>query len=136
MKHVVPPAPDTNATPCSKCGQPHERAGQRYCADCHATYMREWRRTHSLNDEAKMRDNARSYAGTYKRRGKLDPEPCMCCGSPDAEMHHPDHERPLVVVWMCRACHLSWHAFWRDVVLVAWQFWSARAKRDLRSDAA
>jgi len=28
---------------CSACGAAHERAGQRYCAPCHAAYQRRWR---------------------------------------------------------------------------------------------
>lgn len=28
---------------CSKCGAEHDRP-QRYCAGCHAAYMREWRK--------------------------------------------------------------------------------------------
>jgi hypothetical protein len=30
--------------PCSKCGRPRDRPGQRYCAECHAFYMRTRRR--------------------------------------------------------------------------------------------
>ena len=32
--------------PCSSCGKLHSRTGQRYCGDCHAAYMRAWRKTH------------------------------------------------------------------------------------------
>jgi hypothetical protein len=28
------------------------------------------------------------------------------CGSTDVEMHHPDYDKPLEVIWMCRSCHL------------------------------
>jgi len=28
---------------CSKCSQPRDRDGQRYCTKCHTGYMREWR---------------------------------------------------------------------------------------------
>ncbi len=120
-------------TICARCGTSHTRASQRYCNDCHAAYMREWRKTHPLSDEAKRRDTARSYAGVYKRRGKqLQPQPCLCCGAADAEMHHPDHEKPLVVVWLCRPCHLSWHAFWREAVMSAWEFWSEKLRNDMQ----
>lgn len=93
---------------CSRCGQPHTRTGQRYCRDCHAAYMREWRKTHPLTEVAREKDMVRSIAGTYKRRGVLVPQPCAC-GSSDVEMHHPDYDRPLLVVWMCRPCHLNYH---------------------------
>jgi hypothetical protein len=29
--------------PCSDCGQPHRRIGQRYCWRCHAERQRQWR---------------------------------------------------------------------------------------------
>lgn len=71
--------------------------------------MREWRKTHPLTEEQKKRDNARSKAGQYFRRGKIEKEPCIVCGSPDSEMHHPDYDKPLYVVWMCREHHLALH---------------------------
>jgi hypothetical protein len=71
--------------------------------------MRAWRKTHPLTPEQRFKDTARSYAGVYKRRGHLVPEPCAC-GSFNVEMHHPDYSKPLLVVWMCRPCHLWHHA--------------------------
>jgi hypothetical protein len=29
---------------CSRCRDPHDRAGQRYCLSCQKIYMRDWRR--------------------------------------------------------------------------------------------
>jgi len=126
---------------CSRCSKENDRPEQRYCAACHATYMREWRKTHRLSGEARKRDNARSHANYYKQCGVLTPEPCRICGASETEMHHPDHELPLVVVWLCRKCHLSWHAFWRSVVLEAWAFWDrtsrdAEAVKPVRKNAA
>lgn len=93
---------------CSKCGSGHGRTGQRHCLACHAAYMREWRKTNPLNELQKKKDIARSYAGVYKRRGRLMPEPCPC-GEEKAEMHHPDYDKPLEVQWLCRECHLELH---------------------------
>ena len=112
---------------CSKCSKPHGRAG-RYCFDCHAAYMREWRKTHLLSEDHRRRDNARSQANVYKKRGKIVPQPCAVCGAGDAELHHPDHELFCVVVWLCRPCHLNWHAHWRDLVRTTFAKWLARAK--------
>lgn len=95
--------------PCSKCQQPHDRNG-RYCKPCHAAYMREWRKTHPLSDEQRAKDNARSYAAVYLRRGKIDRGPCAECGADDSQMHHPDYSKPLQIVWLCRDCHLALHA--------------------------
>lgn len=91
---------------CSKCLKSHER-NHRYCADCHAAYMREWRR--SLSAEQKHKDSVRSYAGVYKRRGMIEQENCRICASDQSEMHHPDYAWPLAVEWLCRPCHLAEH---------------------------
>jgi hypothetical protein len=90
--------------------------------------MREWRKTHPLDGEAKKRDASRSYAGEYLKRGKLKAESCQVCGSPHAEMHHPDHELPLQVAWLCRDHHLAWHEFWREISAEAWAFWSDKMR--------
>lgn len=76
-----------------------------------------------MTPEQTMRDKARSYAGVYKRRGKLQQEPCQACGSSDSQMHHHDYGRPLEVVWLCAPCHLDWHKHWRDVVMTTFQLW-------------
>lgn len=93
---------------CSRCGVLHARSS-RYCRACHAAYMRDWRKTHPLNPEQRKKDNARSYAGCYLRRGKIERKPCADCGEAHAEMHHEDYDRPLDVVWLCRPCHLLRH---------------------------
>ena len=93
---------------CSRCGKEHFRSKQRYCKDCHATYMRDWRKLHPLTPDQKVKDAARSYAGVYKRRGKLTPQTCEECDAP-AEMHHDDYGKPLKVRWLCRTHHLDLH---------------------------
>jgi hypothetical protein len=72
------------------------------------TYMRNWRKTHPLTPEQREKDNARSHAGVYLRRGKLERQPCAECGSP-AQMHHDDYANPLDVIWLCRKHHLELH---------------------------
>ena len=94
-----------------KCGNPRRLPDQRYCRTCHNQYMRENRSRHNqLNPEARLRANARSYAGVYLRRGKLESQPCkvLLC-SEKAEIHHPDYTRPLDVEWLCRKHHLEHH---------------------------
>lgn len=124
---------------CSKCGNEHGRNGA-YCCSCHAAYMREWRKTHPLNEDQRKRDSARSYAQEYKKRGKIKPQPCNICGSEKSQMHHPDHELPLLIAWLCRECHLAWHAHWRLISLRTWNRWLASAKNvqreTIRKDAA
>ena len=74
-----------------------------------AKYMREWRKTHPFTPEQRRKDNARSYAGVYLRRGKIQKLPCASCGSLESQMHHPDYSRPLLIEWLCRSCHFKLH---------------------------
>lgn len=94
---------------CSGCGGPRDREGQRLCRSCFAAYMREWRKTHPLTEEQRKRDNARSYANVYLRRGKIKREPCKDCGGPGEHMHHEDYDKPLGITWLCKGCHRARH---------------------------
>lgn len=114
---------------CSRCGNVREQADQRYCRRCANAYMRTWRKTHPMNEAHRKRDIARSIAHVTKKRGGLKPKPCEACGSPKAEMHHPDHERPRDVAWLCRSCHLAWHRFWRKTSAEVFAGWLADKAR-------
>lgn len=92
---------------CSKCGKSHSRKHY-WCADCHASYMRQWRKSHPLTPIQAYKDRSRSYAGTNKRRGNIVEKPCCICGA-KAEMHHEDYSEPLKVDWFCREHHLLLH---------------------------
>ena len=94
---------------CIKCKINDRRKNHKWCNSCHAEYMRNWRKTHTLNAEQKAKDSCRSYAGVYKRRGKLKIEPCTICGSGEVEMHHEDYSKPLNVTWLCKTHHQLLH---------------------------
>jgi hypothetical protein len=68
------------------------------------------------------KQEARYTANKLKQNGILKPTICADCGfAPKPflrtngrkqsvlEMHHPDHERPELVVWLCMACHHKAH---------------------------
>jgi hypothetical protein len=97
-------------TTCSRCDKPKERIDRAHCRACHATRMRQWRKRHPLTEEQRRRKNARTYAFSYWKRGKLRQKPCRHCGESKTERHHPDYARPLYVIWLCRPCHLTLHA--------------------------
>src|SRR4051812_46777027 len=99
---VTLPDPPRGIPICNRCNKENDRQAQRYCRDCHAEYMREWRKTHPMGDGQAQRDKARSFAKEYLKRGHLTQEPCRVCGDKNSQMHHPDHELPLMVVWLCR----------------------------------
>lgn len=98
-----------------KCGELRDRGSQRYCCFCHAAYMREWRKTHPLTSDQKRKVNSRSYANVYLKRGKLLRKACECCGEENSQIHHPDYDKPLKVVWLCRSCHLKLHKLLKNI---------------------
>lgn len=103
---------------CSRCGSPRDRPGQRYCRACHNAYQRAWRAPYwALSEDEKRQSNARAYANTYQRRGRLRaPEACEWCGTPSfagpqgrLQKHHSDYSKPLDVKWLHPECHRALH---------------------------
>jgi hypothetical protein len=43
------------------------------------------------------------------RRGLIVRKPCEVCGAAETDGHHPDHDRPLAVRWLCRHHHRQVH---------------------------
>ena len=53
---------------------------------------------------------ARDAVNNAVKSGKLIKLPCEDCGSTrHIHGHHEDYSKALVVVWLCRACHLERH---------------------------
>jgi len=63
-------------------------------------------RRYAKQNKDKLR--ARSLVNQRINRGKLKREPCIVCKNPKGEAHHPDHSKPLDVVWLCRKHHRAW----------------------------
>jgi hypothetical protein len=99
---------------CSKCGVASALPYHRYCRGCFTTSYAEWRRNRS--EEARQKQRTRAIATDHRQRGTLKPRPCEHCGSVEVEMHHPDYDQPLQVVWLCRPCHQSIHRELKYVV--------------------
>lgn len=91
---------------CSRCWR-EARLGQRYCWECHAAYIREWRRAHALNAVQRLKSNARRLANHHADKGHIQRLLCEVCLSPDTQPHHDDYSKPLEVRWFCREHHLA-----------------------------
>jgi hypothetical protein len=92
-----------------KCGA-QLRYKQRNCKACHAATMRQYRRVNPMTPMQREKDKIRSLAKHYYQTGRIVKTQCELCGDPNSEMHHPDYNKPLMVVWLCRPHHLNVHA--------------------------
>ena len=54
---------------------------------------------------------------TALKQGRLNKKPCLC-GDKKVEAHHPDYNKPLNVLWVCKKCHVNIHRKKRDQNLV------------------
>jgi hypothetical protein len=53
---------------------------------------------------------ARRMVQNEVRYGRLTKQPCFVCGAEKVEAHHPDYDKPLEVIWLCRKDHVQAHA--------------------------
>ncbi len=44
------------------------------------------------------------------KRGLIERRPCEQCGNPETDAHHEQYDRPLLVQWLCRSCHMLLHS--------------------------
>jgi hypothetical protein len=64
-------------------------------------------------EEKALRAACRVVWRTARKRGKIVPQPCERCGESNADGHHEDYTQPLVVIWLCRPCHVAEHKRFR-----------------------
>ncbi|GAA6202478.1 hypothetical protein [Aquicoccus sp. SU-CL01552] len=67
------------------------------------TRQQRWRKRNPLKYWAHRATHAGLRDGLIKRK------PCEVCGDENAEAHHDDYHRPLVVRWLCRKHHRAVH---------------------------
>lgn len=98
---------------CKDCCRASNRA--RYAAD-RANVRARHQRNYAANSTAvKARTGARQRALKAWRlhvalsKGDVGREPCLFCGSEQAEAHHHDYAQPLSVTWLCKRHHALIH---------------------------
>jgi hypothetical protein len=92
---------------CCKCGDPAYSSGQRFCREHHNEFMREWRKTHRLEGEARLKSNARSKLHVYIKRGKIKKQACQECGDLRVWAWIENYLEPLKAKWYCHWHHLQ-----------------------------
>jgi len=61
-----------------------------------------WRKWQAANPEKKRAQRILKQA---VKNGEIKKQLCANCGNENTEAHHPDHSKPLKVIWLCRSCH-------------------------------
>jgi hypothetical protein len=69
----------------------------------------------SIERDRVTRSHIRYLVRKAIKDGRLvKPDICSRCGAPDPEAHHPNYDRPLVVIWLCQAHHKAEHKRLRE----------------------
>lgn len=56
-----------------------------------------------------LKSKAHKFVYAAKRNGTLKAQPCERCGCQRTEAHHEDYNYPLIVMWLCKKCHVERH---------------------------
>lgn len=65
--------------------------------------------TRAWRAEDSRRLVAHSQVAKAIRNGTLVRQPCVRCAEAKSIAHHEDYDHPLVVMWLCQACHKQRH---------------------------
>ena len=65
--------------------------------------------TRAWRAEDARRYVAHSAVARAIRNGTLVRQPCVRCAETKSLAHHEDYDHPLVVMWLCQACHKQRH---------------------------
>jgi hypothetical protein len=65
--------------------------------------------TRAWRAEDSRRILAHSQVAKAIRNGTLVRQPCVRCAEAKSVAHHEDYDHPLVVMWLCQACHKQRH---------------------------
>lgn len=81
-------------------------------------YFKEYSKKHPeqklrsvLKWQAKNSEKVEAHKLVHKalKLGKLKKKPCKVCGEIRVDGHHPDYNKPLKVMWLCRLHHKAEH---------------------------
>lgn len=88
-----------------------KRARDYYLSDRGRELNRLRSRRYRQTDEGRLKERARKVVSYALSRGDLTrPDRCeMCNQEAFLEAHHPNYNRPLDVVWLCKQCHENIH---------------------------
>lgn len=90
------------------------------CRECNTKKCSKYRKT----DRGKIavRMSVKKYELSHPKRKiawmkcrKLEKRPCVICGSENADKHHPDIDKPLEVIYLCKYHHKQEHMVYNNL---------------------
>src|SRR5260221_14377880 len=91
---------------CEKCNKDFPKNCYCHAESKNAQKRRRYANEYSKRNPIKMLARKKVYR--EKRAGRLKEAPCRC-GSLKVEAHHPDHNFPLEIIWLCKRHHIEIH---------------------------
>ena len=109
---------DGHLNKCKDCNKKDVRENRKRNIDYYREYDRargarqtsEYHR--SYRNEFPMKYAAHNWVSNAVRDGRLKkPSKCEECGHDNNRIHghHDDYGKPMIVRWLCPACHKAWH---------------------------
>lgn len=96
-----PQMADGHLNKCKDCNRQDAKAHR----DSNLEKVRAYDRARGYREKDPKRIKARNAARSLSR-----PSKCTKCESGEnIEAHHPDYDKPKLVVWLCRPCHREIH---------------------------
>jgi len=103
---------------CRECKKMYDRIYSRKYREEHP----EWKKADNKKNLGLQKRLIREHENRYPERisanrilqyavkkGSIKKEPCVVCGNPKSQGHHPDYSKPLEVVWLCAKHHKAIH---------------------------
>ncbi len=66
-------------------------------------------RRHGKKPPDPLKEKARQITKYAVKVGHITRRPCEVCSSTKVEVHHPDYNKPLEIMWLCKKHHAEWH---------------------------
>jgi ribosomal protein S27AE len=115
-----PNMPDGHVNKCKECNKNDVTANRNKNIEKYRAFDRERAKISErikanteINRAWRAEDSRRSAAHSSVaraiRNGTLVRQPCVRCAETKSLAHHEDYDHPLVVMWLCQACHKQRH---------------------------